>query len=811
MTAIIVTEKPSAARQMAAALGGMQGNFGGTDYRITHLRGHLYEHAAPEDMVDPSLKQRYHQWDVSNLPWDVSQLSFARVPRADAKPIIAQVKAAIASGEEIVVATDLDPTGEGDLIFWEVIDELGFHDKRFSRMEFVDESAPSLRQAFTQRRAITTMADEPAYRKAEHRARWDLLSMQFTRIATAVAREHGSSQVLRQGRLKSAMVVLVGDGLKAHNDYVRKPFFQSRFRDENGVVYTNPDEPRFDTQAAAPQQYSSSDVVALGVDEKYTAPPKLVNLAKLSSLLARKGIKAAATLQTYQRMYEAKLVSYPRTEDATITPEQFKELAPLVDQIAAVVGVDPSLLSHRGPRSSHVKPTGAHGANRPGTVVPASLEAVKSQYGEIGRMIYETLARSYLAMLAPDYEYQLHRGRVKDYPDFVGTAHVPLKPGWKAVFDPDAGKNAHGEDVEDDTTLAGLGTWAEPFVHEGANTRPPHPSMDWLMAQLDKRKVGTAATQVSTYAEVTSSKARYPLLAESGRKLVLAEAGSMSWYLLANTHIGDLGTTERVYEQMRQVAEGTLDSEAALAGVAQLVEQDIVTMQANAAQMAQSLNLTRTPRATGVWVGAPGGPREVRFKAVFSGHTFTEDEIKALLADEVISFPATNTQGKGYTARGKLQVSTYQGRKYVGFGFVREDKPTTWCKHTFTDEEVKALLAGQTVAADDFVGSSGKAFSCEVSWDVQKKQIVPDFGDSEDSAPPRSWCGHTFTEDERAALALGKSVHADDFISKAGKTFSTSVSWKLVAGKKKIVPEFGVSAGGPQGGSGPKRSRPSKR
>ncbi|NKS04692.1 hypothetical protein GS528_27970 [Rhodococcus hoagii] len=66
---------------------------------------------------------------------------------------------------------------------------------------------------------MSSIEDEGDYRKADFRSKWDMLSMQFTRVATRVA---GSNTVLRNGRLKSAMVVIVGDGLDAHNGYVRR-------------------------------------------------------------------------------------------------------------------------------------------------------------------------------------------------------------------------------------------------------------------------------------------------------------------------------------------------------------------------------------------------------------------------------------------------------------------------------------------------------------------------------------------------------------------------------------------------------------
>ena len=148
---------------------------------------------------------------------------------------------------------------------------------------------------------------------------------------------------------------------------------------------------------------------------KSTAPPKLIDLASLSAKLSTSGVSAKEVLNTYQKMYEAKVVSYPRTEDKVITPEQFNDLLPLVDKIAGVVGVDTSLLTHKSPRSTHVKTGGAHGANRPGPNVPKKLDDLV-QYGSCAPMIYEILAKNYLAMLAEDYEYEQQKGHVTDYP-----------------------------------------------------------------------------------------------------------------------------------------------------------------------------------------------------------------------------------------------------------------------------------------------------------------------------------------------------------------------------------------------------------
>lgn len=737
----ILTEKPSAARNLAAALGGMSGRFNGEEFVIAHARGHLYEFVDPHRMVAADAAERYQKWDLANLPWEPSDFSWQLEAIKDAESVAREVKQTLGRCDELVIATDVDPTGEGGMIAVNAFRELRLRPATWSRMYFTDEAATSLQQAFTSRRRIPSLDDFDEYRKAVYRSKFDFLSMQWTRCATVLARATGRDVVPRQGRLKSAMVTLVGDQLRLHLEYVKRPFFQNRFRDENGVLYANVDEPRFDEKAQVPQQYSASDVVADSSTTKRTGPPKLLDLASLSALLVNKGIKAKTVLETYQRMYEARVVSYPRTEDKTITPEQFNELTPLVDQIAQLVDVDPALLTHRQPRSSHVKAEGAHGANRPGPVVPATLDEVEQRFGAPGRLIYETLAKNFLAMIAEDYIYEQQKGHLRDYPEFTGIANVPRSAGWKAVFDPDAGEEQPDKDPADERaesdTVKGLGTTAEPFIFEGANKRPEHPSMRWLMKQLEKRDVGTGATRTSTYSEVTSTSTKHPLLIEKGRKLTLAPAGVVSWRLLPGTRIGDLTLTERVYADMRDIASGSATAEERLAVVADWVREDIATMTRNAAALGRKEGGPSTARekVTGTW-----RDREVTFSREWGGHRFTDVQVRRLLAGEEIEFQARSQDGKVYDVYGSLGDQEHKGRAYVGFvkqGFGRRGAdgeampPRQWCSHVFTDAEVQRLATGGTVEAADFVSKKGKRFRCRVSFTEtvpgEGKKIVPEF------------------------------------------------------------------------------------
>lgn len=730
MTVAILAEKPSAARALAAALGGMRGTYQGTPYQITSARGHLYELAQPEDQVpgaDAEARGRLKGWKLEDLPWDLSRFSWKQVAAHGTAGQLKDIKAAFSAADEICIATDVDPSGEGGLIAVNIIKELGFANKPISRMYFTDEAPASFQKAFVGRRAVPDVEAFDEYLMSSFRNAWDFASMQFTRVATVAAAQ---AAVLRQGRLKSAMVLLVGDQLKAHNDYVKTSMFQNRFRDENGVMYTNPDEPRFATEAEVPRSYRPSKVVLDSKSNKRTAPPRLLDLAGLSARLSSKGFTAESVLATYQKMYEAQVVSYPRTEDKTITTEQFKELLPLVDRIAGVVGVDPAILTQRSPRRTHVKDSGAHGANRPGPKVPSSLEELEPKYGKAAPYIYAELARSYLAMLAEDYVYESHEGHVADHPAFTGRVSVPKSQGWKDVF-------STGEDDEEDTGAKGLGSQAEPIVHEIVPPRPEHPTMKWLMKQLEKREVGTGATRTSTYAEVTraqSAKNKYPLLVEKRGKITMTEFGEMSYRILPGTRIGDLSVTEQVFATMKRIAAGETTMEAELAHVADWVREDIDTMQRNAANMRKELGLSEQKQAKEKFEGfAQHLGKHVKFSREWGGVRFTDKQCQDLLEGKVIEFSATSKAGNPYEAKGDLQEQTFtasDGRKvdFVGFKPDFSGLPKTFLGHTFTADERSELEGGGKVFVTGMVSKKGNTFDATLSYDKKTDKISMDFG-----------------------------------------------------------------------------------
>lgn len=580
MTALIVCEKPSAAKKFAQAFGGKTGCFEGTQFKIINLLGHLLEFAPPHEQVRADLSDRYKSWSPENMPWDRSAMSWERVVCQETEDVFQSAKDAIealSSSDELVIATDIDPSGEGDLLAWEVILETNYSG-RITRMRFVDEEASSLQNAFRKRDEVS-LETAGEYWKALARDKWDFSSMQLTRIATSAARTRGYDCVCRQGRLKSVMVSEVGQQLAAYANYEKKPFFELRYKDGSGNVFKRDDVEemglRYANRSDVPLSDAVSDTVVLdGVKRKKQAPPKLLDLFGLSAILAKKGFDPNEILETYQKMYESEIVSYPRTEDKTVTPEQFNELLPFTDKIAELVGIDPSYLTHRDPRKTHVKAQGAHGANRPGLHIPNSLNEL-SKFGKSAREIYELLAKSWLSLLAPDYEYDSYSAHLKENPEYTSVANVAAFLGYKAILG--------AEDEEDSDTTDPIidGQAADPFVYEGANKRPQMPTMEWLKKRLEKFDVGTGATRTSTIADITDGSKRALLINTKG-KLTMTEVGAVSLFLLKDCMIADPIETERLFKNMEKVGRFEMSEEELLSGFDRLFEHDSAMMIENA-------------------------------------------------------------------------------------------------------------------------------------------------------------------------------------------------------------------------------------
>ena len=74
---VIITEKPSAAKAFAKALGGMTGTFNGDEYSIVSLFGHILENPVPDETALPAYKDTVGKFaNLGGIPWSASWFDF---------------------------------------------------------------------------------------------------------------------------------------------------------------------------------------------------------------------------------------------------------------------------------------------------------------------------------------------------------------------------------------------------------------------------------------------------------------------------------------------------------------------------------------------------------------------------------------------------------------------------------------------------------------------------------------------------------------------------------------------------------------
>ncbi|NVY95869.1 hypothetical protein HU830_01425 [Lactobacillus sp. DCY120] len=155
-------------------------------------------------------------------------------------------------------------------------------------MYFADESAKSLQVAFEKIITISSQAQDGDYLKAQERSKWDFTSMQLTRASTTVARSAGYDvKSIRQGRLKSVIVRRIYDQMEAIKRYVKQPFYQVKFKDQNGHIFTSSDDdqPTFIQKNICKAELTKYHETQVSSTIKTRAPEPLLDLFSLAAKL----------------------------------------------------------------------------------------------------------------------------------------------------------------------------------------------------------------------------------------------------------------------------------------------------------------------------------------------------------------------------------------------------------------------------------------------------------------------------------------------------------------------------------------------
>ncbi len=323
---LIIAEKPSVGRTIAAALGiteTKEGFLQGSEMIVTWCIGHLVELALPEDY-----KKEYVHWRYQDLPIIPGQWKYI-VSKESQKQF--NIVRSLMNDERITgIVCATDAGREGELIFRLVYEQAGCK-KPVKRLWISSMEKSAILEGFKNLKAMS--AYDHLYRAALCRAQADwLIGMNATRLYSLL---YGST--LHIGRVMTPTLAMLADREQRIEHFEPEPFYVVKLDLGNGL--TAHSERIKDRQAAknladACGRHSSAVVKRVEHKLRTEKPPMLYDLTTLQRDANRiLGFTAQQTLEYAQALYEKQLITYPRTDSRYLTHDMKPKLPELASRI----------------------------------------------------------------------------------------------------------------------------------------------------------------------------------------------------------------------------------------------------------------------------------------------------------------------------------------------------------------------------------------------------------------------------------------------------------------------------------------------
>jgi DNA topoisomerase-3 len=440
---LIITEKPSMGRDVAAALGAARrgdGFIAGASDIVTWCVGHLVELDDPE-----KYDERLQRWRLEDLPILPQEFKYHASERTlDQFKVI---KSLLAREDVASVVNAADAGREGELIF-DLVYTLARCRKPVERLWISSLTKDAILEGF---RNLKSSDEYKGLRDSAHarqRADW-LVGINATRAQTIRARRAGHEGVYSLGRVQTPTLALIVERDAEISNFVPKDYFEvvARFRAPGGEYagrWFGRDGSRFDKKDDAEavarkvegKQGKVERVEKKAVREK---PPLLHDLTSLQRAAnTRYSFTAARTLELAQGLYEKKFLTYPRTASRHLSKAVAEEIEAHVRaaSVGPYVAFIERVLSKGKPKltSRHVddkKVTDHH------AVIPTKQKVDASALSPDEKRIYDLVARRFLAAFFPDAE--LERTTVVTAAEserFITRGTVVLVAGWREVEPP---------------------------------------------------------------------------------------------------------------------------------------------------------------------------------------------------------------------------------------------------------------------------------------------------------------------------------------------------------------------------------------
>ncbi|MCF0241383.1 MAG: DNA topoisomerase [Treponema sp.] len=434
---LILTEKPSVAKDFAKALGcsfsSKEKCWTDTDKSIliTNCVGHLFELEEPS-FYDPKFKS----WKY--LPVIPERFEYRINPalKAAASTVGKLLKAN--KSKEILIATDADR--EGEIIARECLMAYGISDfSKIKRFWVSQALTPSvIKNGIRSASPLSDYNNLSDQGFARQHSDW-LVGINGTRFITNKAGE-----VLPVGRVQTAVLNAICERCDSINNFKSEEYFEIEgvFEDvPNGIfikgLYSEDGKTRF---RVLPEWTSDinklknipCELISLKTTEKEELPPMLYNLNDLQKDAFRLyEFSAEKTLSVVQKLYEEyKCVSYPRTPSKVMGSDNVQMVKDLYSRFASEIELYNSLQNEYEIKPSDKRHFNDEKLDSHHALIP--LEILPSSATDDDSKIYFLILERFLLSFGLPCKYLQTVAIVKaDGKDFEIKGNQIIEAGWK--------------------------------------------------------------------------------------------------------------------------------------------------------------------------------------------------------------------------------------------------------------------------------------------------------------------------------------------------------------------------------------------
>jgi len=310
------------------------------------------------------------------------------------KPVIKDLKKYVSESDKVWIASDEDR--EGEAIAWHLYENLDLNNKDYDRIVFHEITKNAILNALDSPREINynLVNAQQARRVLDRLVGYELSPVLWRKVKTG----------LSAGRVQSVSVRLIVEKEREIKNFLTNSYFKSiaTFKNSSGVILNAELNNKFDSveevkvflQKNINSNYTISDVEKKPA-KKSPAPP--FTTSTLQQEASRKlGFGVTRTMSNAQKLYEAGLITYMRTDSVTLSKEAKFSILSVIESKYGNSYVNP-----RNYKNKNKSAQEAHEAVRPTDI---SVEDISSDYDQ--QRLYELIWRRTISSQMSDAQIE---------------------------------------------------------------------------------------------------------------------------------------------------------------------------------------------------------------------------------------------------------------------------------------------------------------------------------------------------------------------------------------------------------------------